>query len=80
MIRLWKDNRTDAEWQIDLDELATKFIAYDERHELTAYWRLERAVRAFLTDKESDGGLQSVFDEEQYEEIHEACRAKRWPK
>ena len=77
---LWKDNMVANKWSMETAEIARRFIEYDDRHKLSNGWPLDRCVRAFLTDKEDDGGLQSVFDESEYEEVFEACRKARWPK
>jgi hypothetical protein len=77
-IKLWKDNKTDQEWSIDADDLAAKFWDYDRQHELTGSWPLDRCIRAFITDKETEGGLQSVFDEDQYNDIYSSIR-NEWP-
>lgn len=74
-ITLWRDNKIDAEWKCELETIVTKFLQYNSRHQLDEHWPLERIIRAFLTDKETDGGLQSVFDESDYETIDDACRS-----
>ena len=78
-IKLWTDNRSDQLHEIELDHLAQRFVAYDNQHRYTDSWPLERAVRCFITDDARRGGLQSVFDENQYADIHSACRRARWP-
>ena len=77
-IRLWKDNKLNQEHEISINDLVTKFWEYEDRHDLVGSWPLERCIRAFITDKESEGGLQSVFDEQDYEDIYEAVR-DAWP-
>lgn len=79
-IKLWKDNKTDAEWSIELEDFIAEFIEYDNRHKLSEGWPLERCIRSFITSNKEDGGLQSVFEEGDYELMHDACRAARWPK
>lgn len=45
MIKLWRDNRIDGEWEISLDDLAAQFAG----SRWAGYeWPLERSVRAPL--------------------------------
>lgn len=77
-VKMWRDNLTSNEWEIELDEIANRFVAsrYNSSEFLNS-WRLERVIRCFLTAKD---GLSSVFDENDYERIHEAIRARVFPK
>lgn len=77
MPKLWKENRVDQEWELGVAEIATRFLAspYNTPTYLN-HWPLERIVRAFLTSKD---GLDSVFEESDYEAIHEAIRSKVFP-
>ncbi len=78
-IKLYLDNKRNLEWDITATELAELFVDYDDRHKLTGNWPLERCIRTFITDPKDKGGLQSVFDEKDYDFIHEFCWRARWP-
>ena len=76
LIKLWYDNQLDGEWELTLSEIANRFIQYCEAGRYCETWPLERNIRCFLTDKESNGGLQSVIEESDYEDIHNICYDK----
>jgi hypothetical protein len=68
-LRLWRDNRTANLWTISEEELVSRFQAWPRRAE-TIIWRgIEHALRLFITDREDRGGLNSVFDEEPFQQF-----------
>lgn len=77
-VKLWKDNRIDGEWELCLSEIADRFMASPyNSDDYKLSWPLQRTIRAFIT---SSDGLSSVFDEADYERIHEAIRVRVFPK
>lgn len=79
VIKLWKDNKLAGQWNIEIDELARRFWQWNaDNDRLTDSWPLDRCIRKFITDAEKEFGLQSVFDEEQYNEIYSGIR-NAWP-
>ncbi len=74
-MRLWKDNKLDEPWSKPDEEIAELFWLSHWAKLALECWRLERALRAFITDSD---GLSSAFEEEDYEATHEAVR-KAWP-
>jgi hypothetical protein len=57
-LQLWRNNRRDAQWGIDVDELARQFLA--------STWadpemRADRALAGFIGDTEH--GLSSVWED-----------------
>lgn len=60
-MKLWKDNKVDAEWELPDDEVASRFLASKYANPEEYPWPLERRLRVFISDNEPDG-LQSVFD------------------
>jgi hypothetical protein len=77
-ITLWKGNKRSQEWTIEVEELAKKFWAWNAKERITDTWPLDRCIRAFITDAEKENGLQSVFNEDQYNEIYSTVR-NAWP-
>ena len=77
-IKLWKDNKLDQEHEIEIDEIAKRFWEWDAKEGASQIWTLERCIRVFITDKEENGGLQSVFDEDDYQDIYAAI-LDTWP-
>ena len=76
-MKMWKENKLDQEWEMDNDDIAIKFWLSKPYRELVAScWPLDRAIRAFLTDPKD--GLNSVFDEKEYEELYDVVR-ESWP-
>ncbi len=58
-MRLWRDNSIDGEWDLPEEEIARRFLASDWAD---VAWPLDRALRAFMTDK-GKGGLSSVWED-----------------
>jgi len=56
-LALWRDNRVDQRWEIDLDGLINLFLASDWAR---AEMRTDRALAGFIADK---AGLSSVFED-----------------
>ncbi len=77
-IKMWRNNNR-TNWEINPDDLANEFWNWDSKNEnLSEIWPLGRCIRKFITDKDTDGGLQSVFDEKDYNTIYTAVRVA-WP-
>lgn len=75
MMKLWKDNRRDQEWELSADEIAERFWKSKIARELLEYgMQLDRALRGFIA-----GDLSSVWDESEYDEVFQAVFAA-WPK
>lgn len=70
-VTLWRNNRLDGRWQLQLEDLARRFAA-SAWAELE--WPLARSVRGFIT---APDGLSSVFDEDDYSAIEAACQHAR---
>lgn len=77
-IKLWKDNKRAQEWTLEAEELAKRFWEWNAKERITDTWPLDRCIRAFITDSEAEGGLQSVLDEDQYNDIYSTVR-NAWP-
>ncbi len=78
-IKLWIDNQRSREWTLEMDALAKKFWEWNAANDrLTDSWPLDRCIRKFITDAEKEFGLQSMFDEDQYNEIYSGIR-NAWP-
>ena len=73
-IKLWKDNKRDQEWTLEAEELAKRFWEWDAKEKVTEGWPLDRCIRAFITGRKAEDGLQSVFDEDQYNDIYSTIR------
>ena len=57
-LQLWRNNRNDAQWEIDTDELARQFLASAWADPLM---RADRALAGFIVDTEH--GLSSVWED-----------------
>ena len=72
LIKLWKENRVDQEYEMDINEIAKRF---KESKYYTEYfkqgWPLDRALPLFICSRD---GLNSVNDVKDYETIREAVR------
>jgi len=77
-IKLWVNNQRKLEWSIEAEELAIRFWEWEAKEKVTDSWPLDRCIRKFITDSEEEGGLQSVFDEDQYNDIYSSIR-NAWP-
>jgi hypothetical protein len=75
--KFWKDNRLDKEFELTQEELCEKFdywlhIQMDNLETRGFQWYeyyYSTLIRIFITDKEDVGGLQSVFEEDDYEAL-----------
>lgn len=74
-VTLWRNNRLDGRWQIQLGDLAHRFAASPWAG---LDWPLPRRVRVFITA--ADDGLSSVLDEDDYSAIEAACRDAVYPR
>ena len=72
-VKLWKENRTDQEYEIDLQDLSEQFLKSDIWKECKKDWPLQRMLRAFICSNNT--GLNSSFEEQDYMTIHNAVRA-----
>ena len=60
-MRLWRDNKIGGEWNLPEHQVAERFLS-SKYGDLDQYpWRLDRALPAFISDREPDG-LSSVFE------------------
>ena len=75
-VNLWKGNKLSQHWTLPLAELAGGFWKSEWAEIAKTQWPLSRALRAYITDNQS--GLDSTFEEDDYEMLHEAVR-KEWP-
>lgn len=65
-MKLWKENRTDQEWEMSPETITDEFIV-SKWHELYKQgWPIERAISGFITDKD---GLNSVCDTEDFQKL-----------
>jgi len=73
-MKFWKDNKTDNEFELTHEEVLSRFYKWVNAGEGCATWSLDRNVRVFLTAREINLGVQSVFDEDEYEDFFEVLR------
>ena len=78
-MKLWKNNRTDQEWELSNEEIARRFWADRAAKGAGEVGHLGKALRCFIVDHEENGGLSSVLDESEYDALHEVVFAT-WPK
>lgn len=84
----WKNNRIDRHFKLTESELIEKFVNWKEYQlhdpeRSFSWWEYyygSQLVRAFITDKELKQGLESVFDEKEWETIYETLRNYLDPK
>jgi hypothetical protein len=67
-IKLWRENRVDQEWELSFEEVLNRFRV-SEFFGLEEW--LDRRLRAFITDQK---GLNSVFEEADYQKLLEKAR------
>lgn len=60
-MKLWKDNKISGEWNLPEEEIAERFLSSKYADPERCPWRLDRALPAFIGDREPDG-LSSVFE------------------
>jgi hypothetical protein len=77
VVKLWKDNRVDAEYEMDPADVAAGFLA---SRWAGVRWPLERRLRAYMTAKEADGGLSSVWEDETGDGFGAVLAAIRGPR
>ena len=78
----WKDNSNDKHFTLTQQELMTKFIDWkvaqllsEERGESWyEYYYGSQLLRCFITDKETKKGLQSVFEEKEFNDMYSTIR------
>lgn len=65
----WKENKTANHFQLSAAEIADRFDKWLESQDKEAFaqYPAERTIRNFITDKD---GLNSVFEENEYDSIH----------
>lgn len=71
MIKLWRENRLDQEWEIKLQNLAKGFVESEYYKRYMEGMLLERCIRGYIT---ASDGLNSVFEERDFNEIFSAVR------
>lgn len=71
MIKLWRENRLDQEWQITTQDLAKGFIESEYHKRYLDGMLLERCIRGYVT---ASDGLNSVFEEKDFDEIFKSVR------
>jgi hypothetical protein len=68
-VKLWRDNKVSQEWERSEEDIAAGFHASPWADHP---WPLDRKLRAYLTAPEAEGGLQSIWvDDEAYDRIAE---------
>lgn len=80
----WKDNKLNGLFTLSIIDLQKRWLAWLEINQNPNtqgrglpwyyYYFGEKAVRAFITDAEALGGLQSVSEEAQFEQIYNAVK------
>jgi len=78
-MKLWRENRLDQEWELSEDEILARFIKSEHFNYYQKGWTLDRALRAFITALESEGGLNSVFEEDEYNILLDKVDALVYP-
>lgn len=59
-MKLWRNNKIDQEWELSEEEIAKRFLA----SKFVYYnWPLDRNLRAFMTTPHHEGGLGSVWED-----------------
>lgn len=83
-MKLWKNNRIDQEWELDDNDIVSRFEASE--WSTIEEWPTERRLRAFLTSSEHDG-LSSVFEEDEFAvlfgrlfDVRRAAKSQTTPK
>lgn len=75
----WRDNKVSGEFTLTPEALTKAFIFWRELQTKTdshrgkawyEHYYGERAVRCFITDAQADGGLSSVFEESDFQDIY----------
>ena len=69
-MKLWKDNRTDQEWELPNEEIITRFKKSYHWKNRTNYRGYDMALRHFISDRLNDG-LNSVFEEYEIQNLFE---------
>lgn len=79
----WKDNRLDNHFQLSSADLVAKFSAWKE-YQINKnkergqswynYYRRYELIMAFIGDKGTILGLESVFDEHQFDDLCKSLR------
>lgn len=67
--RFWRDNKLTQEFTLTISELEEKFKQWltTKDQAWINYYNTERAIRAFITDKE---GLSSVHEESEFNDMY----------
>ncbi len=72
-LTLWKENKKDQEWSMSYDEIGDKFRKSDYFVAVSkGGYSLEYGLKLFLSQND---GLNSVFDEEPFQDLFEEIRA-----
>lgn len=66
-MNLWRSNRLDQAWELPNEEVAQRFLTSRFGDTDQYPWPLERALAAFISFPESDGGLESVFETDSHQ-------------
>lgn len=76
IFQFWKDNRLDQKFTLTADELVDKFKTWVASKEVAwiNYYSTDRAICAFITDKEELKGLSSVHDSNEFQVMYELLR------
>lgn len=69
----WKENKTDQHFELNSIHLRERFLEFLKKKDIAwiNYYRSERLIRFFITDKD---GLNSVFEESQFETMYEELK------
>ncbi len=69
---LWKDNKTDGEWKVPMDEVVSGFLASEYAEKVKCEeCALEHGLKLYIT---SNNGLSSVFEPNDFEVFYEKIR------
>ena len=66
---LWKDNKISGKYEMSYEEIRQKFKKSKYYGYWGEYWLLDRALSAFISEKEENGGLSSVWEKEDFEKL-----------
>lgn len=67
-IKLWKENKTDQEWEISISDIVEKFMRSKDYNdnELMDYYGPEHLLSLFIGSKD---GLNSVIDQIDFKKV-----------
>jgi len=78
-VKLWKENKTDQEWEIPVEELVKRFMEskiYKDKETLY-YHGVGPSLTLFISGKD---GLNSVIENEDFKKVEDCLFQKRQDK